>query len=82
MPRFPTAILATGIMLSAMLSLVCGAVLHYVTLARQETKRMVYLSIPASRSLVASDNAPTETASFVALGPRQSSAGVAPKQIH
>ena len=47
-PRLPTGVLATGIMLSAMLSLVCGAVLHHVTLGRQEAKRLVYLSIPAT----------------------------------
>ncbi len=46
-PRFPTAILATGLMLCAMLSLVCGAVLHTVTMGRQEIKRLIYLSIPA-----------------------------------
>ena len=45
-PRFPTAILATGLMLCAMLSLVCGAVLHTVTMGRQEIKRLIYLSIP------------------------------------
>lgn len=46
-PRFPTAILATGLMLCAMLSLVCGAVLHTVTMGRQEIKRLIYLSVPA-----------------------------------
>lgn len=45
-PRFPTALLATGLMLCAMLSLVCGAVLHTVTMGRQEIKRLIYLSIP------------------------------------
>jgi len=48
-PRLPTAVLATGIMLSALLSLVCGIVLHHVTLARQEAKRLAYLAIPATR---------------------------------
>lgn len=46
-PRLPTAILATGLMLLAFLSLVCGLVLETVTRGRQEAKRMVYLSIPA-----------------------------------
>jgi len=46
-PRLPTAILAVGVMLAAMLSLVCGAVLHTVTLGRKEAKRLLYLSIPA-----------------------------------
>ena len=49
-PRLPTAVLATGTMLSALLSVVCGAVLHNVTLGRQEAKQLVYLSIPATRS--------------------------------
>jgi glycosyltransferase involved in cell wall biosynthesis len=48
-PRLPTAVLATGIMLSALLSLVCGIVLHQVTLSRQEAKRLAYLAIPATR---------------------------------
>ena len=46
-PRFPTAILATGTMLLAFLSLFCGLVLDTVTLSRREAKRMHYLEIPA-----------------------------------
>lgn len=46
-PRLPTAVLATGVMLTAMLSQVCGAVLHVVTVGRQETKQLAYLAIPA-----------------------------------
>jgi hypothetical protein len=49
-PRFPTAILATGTMLLAFLSLFCGLVLDTVTLARREAKRMRYLEIPAPGS--------------------------------
>lgn len=45
-PRLPTAVLSTGLMLSSMLSLTCGAILRTVTLGRQEAKRLVYLSIP------------------------------------
>ncbi len=45
-PRFPTAILATGLMLSALLSFVCGLLLDSVTRGRQEVKRFAYLSIP------------------------------------
>lgn len=45
-PRFPTAILATGLMLSALLSLVCGAILHTVTIGRREQKQFCYLSMP------------------------------------
>nr|WP_315431401.1 glycosyltransferase family 2 protein [uncultured Albidiferax sp.] len=47
-PRLPTAVLATGGMLSAMLSLVCGAVLNTVTIGRREMKHLVYLGIPTS----------------------------------
>jgi glycosyltransferase involved in cell wall biosynthesis len=45
-PRLPTAVLLTGMMLSAMLTFVCGVVLHTVTIGRQEAKRMRYLGIP------------------------------------
>jgi glycosyltransferase involved in cell wall biosynthesis len=45
-PRFPTAILATGIMLLAFLSLTCGFILDTVTHGRREMKRLSYLSIP------------------------------------
>ncbi len=50
-PRFPTAILATGLMILAALSVVCGAVLNTVTIGRQEVKRLHYLSIPATHHL-------------------------------
>ncbi len=45
-PRLPTAILATGMMVLAFLSLACGLILDTVTRGRQEMKRMQYLSIP------------------------------------
>lgn len=48
-PRFPTAVLATGTMLVGFLSLVCGLVLETVTLGRREAKRMCYLAYPAPR---------------------------------
>ncbi len=48
-PRLPTAVLATGTMLVAMLSLVCGIVLSTVTIGRQEAKRLRYLVIPGVR---------------------------------
>ena len=47
-PRFPTAILATSIVMLAFLSLVCGLVLETVTRGRRETKRILYLMHPAS----------------------------------
>lgn len=46
-PRFPTAILATGIVTLSFLSLVCGLILDSVARGRKEAKRMIYLSIPA-----------------------------------
>jgi glycosyltransferase involved in cell wall biosynthesis len=48
-PRFPTAILATGIMILAFLMLTCGIILETVTTARREMKRLTYLQIPAVR---------------------------------
>lgn len=45
-PRFPTAILATGIMILASLSLTAGIILETVTRGRQELKRLFYLQTP------------------------------------
>jgi len=45
-PRLPTAVLSTGLMLAALLALGCGLLLDNVTRGRQEQKRMAYLSIP------------------------------------
>jgi hypothetical protein len=45
-PRVPTAILATGLVLLASLAFACGLILDTVTRGRQELKRMLYLSIP------------------------------------
>ena len=47
-PRFPTAILSTGIMLLGFLSLACGLILDTVTRARREMRRMHYLGTPAT----------------------------------
>jgi glycosyltransferase involved in cell wall biosynthesis len=49
-PRFPTAILATGIVLLAFLSLFSGLILDTVTKGRREMKRLHYLAIPAMES--------------------------------
>jgi len=43
-PRIPTAILATGMMLAALLALVAGLILDTVTRGRREIKRLAYLS--------------------------------------
>jgi glycosyltransferase involved in cell wall biosynthesis len=45
-PRFPTAILSTGLMILACLSATCGFILDTVTHGRREMKRLFYLSIP------------------------------------
>lgn len=45
-PRLPTAVLATGIMLMAALSFGTGLVLHSVSVSQAETKRLFYLSLP------------------------------------
>jgi glycosyltransferase involved in cell wall biosynthesis len=44
-PRFPTAILATGLMVVAFTSFVTGLVLDAVTLSRRELKRLHYLAL-------------------------------------
>jgi hypothetical protein len=43
-PRLPTAVLATGLMLLASLSLACGLILDSVARGRREAKRMAYLA--------------------------------------
>jgi len=47
-PRLPTAVLATGLMLIATLSFFCGLILDSVSRGRKEFKRLAYLSIPAN----------------------------------
>jgi hypothetical protein len=42
-PRLPTAVLSTGLMLLAFLSIVTGLVLDTVTRGRREVKRLAYL---------------------------------------
>ena len=42
-PRFSTATLVTGMMITAFLSLACGLILDTVTRGRHEVKRLVYL---------------------------------------
>jgi glycosyltransferase involved in cell wall biosynthesis len=46
-PRFPTAILASAIMVIAVLCFFSGLILDSVTLGRRETKRLAYLSLAA-----------------------------------
>lgn len=47
-PRLPTAILATSLMLLSFLSLMSGLILDTVSRGRREIKRLAYLSYPAS----------------------------------
>ena len=46
-PRFPTAILAMGLVITASISAVCGLILDSLARARTEAKRAVFLSYPA-----------------------------------
>lgn len=54
-PRFPTAILVTGLMLVAALSFFCGLILDTVVRGRREVRRLAYLShaAPGERSAAA-----------------------------
>ena len=45
-PRFPTAILATGLMILAAMSFMCGLILDTVVRGRREIRRLHYLSLP------------------------------------
>ncbi|WP_106639397.1 glycosyltransferase family 2 protein [Allosphingosinicella vermicomposti] len=46
-PRFPTAILVTGLMILASLSAFTGLILDTVVRGRREVRRLAYLSLPA-----------------------------------
>lgn len=46
-PRLPTAVLSTGLMILAFLSFACGFVLDTVTRGRREIKLLAYLAQPA-----------------------------------
>jgi len=46
-PRFPTAILATGLVIIAVLSFFAGLILDTVTRGRREMRRLAYLAHPA-----------------------------------
>ena len=45
-PRFPTAILATGLVIVAVLSFFAGLILDTVTRGRREMRRLAYLAQP------------------------------------
>lgn len=46
-PRLPTAVLSTGLVLLSFLSFACGLILDSVARGRKEIKRLAYLDIPA-----------------------------------
>jgi glycosyltransferase involved in cell wall biosynthesis len=50
-PRLPTAVLSTGLMLLAFLSLASGLILDTVTRGRWELKRLAYLAIKSPHTL-------------------------------
>ena len=50
-PRFPTAILATGLVIVAVLSFFAGLILDTVTRGRREMRRLAYLAHPAPGAL-------------------------------
>jgi glycosyltransferase involved in cell wall biosynthesis len=54
-PRLPTAVLATGVMLLAFLSATAGLVLESVSRGRWEQKRMAYLALPSVRTATGAD---------------------------
>ena len=49
-PRFPTAILSTGLMIVAGILITCGLILDSVSLNRLEQKRLVYLQYSAPQA--------------------------------
>ena len=51
-PRLPTAVLATGLVLLGFMSLGCGLVLDVVSRGRTEMKRLAYLAIPPVRGSI------------------------------
>ena len=59
-PRFPTAILSSAIMLLAFQSFFAGLILETVTRGRKETKRMWYLSLPSIANILSSKRSLTE----------------------
>jgi hypothetical protein len=47
-PRFPTAFLAVGLMIIAVISIFTGVILDVLTTTRREMKRLAYLSFPSA----------------------------------
>jgi hypothetical protein len=66
-PRLPTAVLSTGAMLLAFLSLTCGLILDTVTLGRREMKRMCYLALPAPGICSTAPERPVDSSASVRM---------------
>lgn len=49
-PRFPTAILCTGLIVIAFISIATGLILDLISHVRRETKRLAYLQYPSPRA--------------------------------
>ena len=60
--RFPTAILSTGIAISALLSFACGLILDTVTQGRREAKMLAYLAVERQAAPVAQPKQPAAAA--------------------
>jgi hypothetical protein len=50
-PRFPTAILSTGLAITGVISFLTGVILETVTVGRREIKQFHYLSMPSVSKL-------------------------------
>ena len=50
-PKLPTAVLSTGLVLLSFLAVVCGLILDSVARGRKEIKRLAYLAIPGIGAL-------------------------------
>jgi glycosyltransferase involved in cell wall biosynthesis len=72
-PRLPTAVLATGLILLASLSFAVALILDTVARGRKEAKRLVYLSIPGIAERTLREPAQPATAAGLSLVDRHSS---------
>ncbi|MEW8551308.1 MAG: hypothetical protein AB2533_12705 [Candidatus Thiodiazotropha endolucinida] len=50
-PRFPTAILSTGLAITGAIGFITGLILETVTVGRREIKQLHYLSMPPVSSM-------------------------------
>lgn len=54
-PRLPTAILSTGLLIFSAISFITGLILECITTGRREFKRLFYLSLPITHDSQATD---------------------------